>query len=400
VTAKPKGRFLVAHPLAQHSHQLSAALSTRKMLGHFFTGLYQFPEQVRLMPDSIRARFQRRFHTEIAHEAVQSFWLGEIAYRMVAGALPRPLSTPILDFYYQSFDWWVARNLTKSDFDVLIGYETSSLRSFESARKFSALCVLDAASVHYAEQRRAYPRFPNGSFWRALDDRKQREIALSDHILALSSYAKDSYVSAGINPTRISVVPLGIDPIKFPYVDRDFEHGKLRILYVGAISEPKGVDLLVAICKELSSKGIELELTLAGSIGFGVERSLLNEPFIRFVGYLSHNDLFVEMANSHIGVFPSRFDGFGQVVLEAMSTGLPVIASSHVGAKDFIQHGESGWIFESGNKSELAELLAGCSQLRHTFKYVGLRAADAVKNQTWEKYREDVVQVLSKLRAT
>ena len=268
--------------------------------------------------------------------------------------------------YYRGFDRAVSRWILERRPHMVIGYEGACLATFGACRKAGIICVLDAASVHFRTQRSAWPEYPQGEPWERIDRRKSDEIELADHILTLSEFARDSYVSAGVPATKVSVAALGIDPGRFAFRPRARHDGAFRFLYAGSLSRIKGVDLLLRAFDDRAMQAAEL--VLIGERGDGLTAMAALPRSVRLAGYLPLRELVHEYHRADVAVFPSRFDGFGQVVLEAMATGLPVIASDHVGAKDLVSP-QYGWIFPSQDVGALrqcmmAALAAGSSLTR------------------------------------
>jgi glycosyltransferase involved in cell wall biosynthesis len=310
---------------------------------------------------------------------------------------PAPYRVRYLYEHFRKFDRLVAQRIPESPSAVVIGYENSCEETFRAARKSGKLCVLDAASVHFDTQRKAWPEFPAGAFWDDVNARKAREIGLADHILTLSSFARESYVSAGIPANKVSVVGLGFDPDAFRFIRRDVRNVPFRFLFVGSLSPAKGVGDLIRAFQGLELPDAELVLVGGGGevpSGFGrIEKN------VRFTGYLGRDRLIEEYAAAHVLVFPSRFDGFGQVVVEAMSTGLPVIVSNHVGAGDLVRHGENGWIVRSGDVEDLQARMHVAWRDRLNLAHVGEQASRDVSGYTWAAYRRRVFYCLQALVA-
>jgi glycosyltransferase involved in cell wall biosynthesis len=83
------------------------------------------------------------------------------------------------------------------------------------------------------------------------------------------------------------------------------------------------------------------------------------------------------------------------VVLQAMACGLPVIISDKVGASEIINHGVDGFVFESGNLSELTGYLSILHQSPKIRKKMGMEALKKARNEfTWEQYCERYIKIL------
>ena len=147
--------------------------------------------------------------------------------------------------------------------------------------------------------------------------------------------------------------------------------GEKQILCVGSLIERKGVDLLLEAVKGIREDFI---LALAGS---GPEENHLRklarelgiEDRVKFLGFLSREELKKEYAKSVVFVLPTRQDCFALVILEAMCAGLPVVCSRYAdGAYDLVEDGKNGYIVDPYDK----EQLCGCIRaLLHDEKLAG-----------------------------
>lgn len=137
----------------------------------------------------------------------------------------------------------------------------------------------------------------------------------------------------------------------------------VRILFCGQMIERKGVDLLLAAFSRLVEDGQRVELTLVGREAELPQMLAAVPPAVRehihFAGFQAPDDLPRYFAAADIFVLPSRYDGWGVVVNQALGAGLPVICSDAVGAaEDLVLPGENGYLFASGDADELHKVLA------------------------------------------
>ncbi|MDB5051888.1 MAG: hypothetical protein JWO30_4959 [Fibrobacteres bacterium] len=115
------------------------------------------------------------------------------------------------------------------------------------------------------------------------------------------------------------------------------------LLYVGRLSEEKGVFELPAIFRSARSAIPDVEMLVAGT-GPAEARLRREFPEARYLGWISHEDLPGLYSSADILLLPSRFDTFGCVILEAFNCGLPVIAYDTKGPRDLIENGKSGFL--------------------------------------------------------
>lgn len=145
-------------------------------------------------------------------------------------------------------------------------------------------------------------------------------------------------------------------PVQHAPVKRDHK----EILYVGQLIARKRVDLLLQAFSQLAVPSARLTI-----IGQGQEAQSLQQltkelgvaERVRFSPGLPNAETVAAMAAADVLVLPSRFDGWGAVVNEALMVGTPVICSNRCGASDVIEHGHNGFVFEAGNARALRDCL-------------------------------------------
>ena len=160
----------------------------------------------------------------------------------------------------------------------------------------------------------------------------------------------------------------------------------VNILFSGQFIERKGVDVLINAFARIAHRAPALELHLLGT-GPALDGLCRLIPAdlskrIHFLGFKQPAALPGIFAAADIFVLPSRHDGWGVVVNEALGTGLPIIVSNRVGARDLVEHGGNGLITRAGDVDELADallLLGQSPEMRLSFAI-----ASAVRATQWE----------------
>ena len=330
----------VIHPQVQHSHQAAWALAEAGLLERYYTSCFFEPARLRFLPPFLRREFGKRYHPGIPLSRVATFPCPDIAWKL-AGALAGPALHERL-YYYSvwRFDAHMARRVARSPARIVTGFENSCRDIFRAAGKAGKICVLDAASVHYLAQKEVYTPPYSAAFRDKINTRKEEEIRLADRILTLSGYAKETYVRAGIPEHKITVIPPGVDGRRFAMEKKKRTRNSFKYLFVGNIKPAKGVDILLNAFNRIEAPG--KKLTIIGAMGDAAHLLGNRQNNIAVKGYVPHEKLPEEYNDADIFILPSRLDGFGLVVTEAMSTATPVIVSSHVGAKDLVNDGVSG----------------------------------------------------------
>jgi L-malate glycosyltransferase len=197
----------------------------------------------------------------------------------------------------------------------------------------------------------------------AHDNRPKRfSISDADAVVAVSHAVAD-----GVGAASAQVI--------YPGVEVDAPHGsRLRVPFVigtaGRLVELKGYGCLIEAMRPLMAEVSELQLEIAGD---GPERAALERQAadlgladrVRFLGWKP--DIRSVMRNWDLYVQPSIEEGFGLAVLEAMATGLPVVATAVGGLMELVEHESTGWLVPPGDTQALERTLLnamrGCEWL-------------------------------------
>lgn len=193
-----------------------------------------------------------------------------------------------------------------------------------------------------------------------------------DIVLAPSAATARSL--SGWLPKPIRILGRGVDPRRFHPARQTVPRaaGPARALYVGRVAIEKGLDSLVPLFRRHK----EISLTVVGDGPWlGRMRQLL--PDARYTGTLHGDELSFEYANAGFFVFPSTTDTFGNVVLEAMSSGLPVVVTSLGGPAEIVRHGLDGFITGSSAEFESSVVRLACDgALRERMGHAARAAAE------------------------
>ncbi len=221
-------------------------------------------------------------------------------------------------------------------------------------------------------------------------------------IIALTEDQIEQYTERGGDESRITVIPNAIDLEKYVSCEEPAtaKSGK-RLLFVGRIEKYKGIQDVVGMMPALLASEPDVRLTIVGGdSGFRHELEGLSERLgvrdtIVFTGEVSRDDLLKEYREADIFVLPSRMEGFGIVLLEAMASGLPCVAYSIPSVRTLIEHGKTGLLAE--NEEEFFEnilcLLENAdvrSRLRESgMEYVKRYSVGNMVDLTWQVYGGD-----------
>lgn len=126
---------------------------------------------------------------------------------------------------------------------------------------------------------------------------------------------------------------------------------KVVLLYVGRLSWEKNLHLLVNAYQKMDHEHCHLVIVGDGPAYTELQRDLEQVP-VTFTGYLSGKSLAAAYASADLFAFPSYTETFGQVVLEAMASGLPVIGLRAEGVRDLVTHGQNGLLLDAESLNE------------------------------------------------
>ena len=207
-----------------------------------------------------------------------------------------------------------------------------------------------------------------------------------DVVLSPSTSADDRLGALGIPAERIARWDRGVDLARFSPERRVpglLDRARINVLYAGRLTREKGVDLLADAFLEAHRLRPALQLVLAGG---GPEEAKLRERLGAtgtFLGWLEGDALAAAYASADLFLFCSQTDTYGQVLLEAQASGLPVVAVAAGGPAELVAHGRSGLLC-SPDPSVLGLTLAGLAgspSARRRLSGGGLRAVQA---RSWE----------------
>ena len=244
------------------------------------------------------------------------------------------------------FESWVADNMTSCD--IFHSFSGFGLQSHKVAKKnYGALTIVERGSSHISFQNEILKNEYSlwGIKYKDIDPRiinkEINEYDFCHKIIVQSSFAEKTFIEKGISKSKIITLPLGVNLDLFQKVQKI--DNKFRVLSMGTLSIRKGSIYLLKALKILNNPNIEFMFN--GKISS--ELNHLIRPFldiINNVGTRPFSELYKIYSQASIFILPTIEDGFGNVIVEAMACGIPVIATTNCGAADIITDGVDGFI--------------------------------------------------------
>lgn len=177
-------------------------------------------------------------------------------------------------------------------------------------------------------------------------------------VFAISPLAASQYRSIGIIKEKI--FPFGYfvprsERLCSETLAPDSKKPELRLIFIGTLIERKGVDVLIEAVRSLNRKELVVMLDVYGS-GDSSQFDF-DQSTVRYCGLIPFGESQAVIANYDILVLPSRYDGWGVVVNEALMAGVPVICSNRVGAGAVVEKWQCGAVFTSEDVPDLERKL-------------------------------------------
>lgn len=301
---------------------------------------------------------------------------------------------------YEANDWLMrtmARHCGRPSVTAVHSYEDCSLGQFEAAKRLGKACIYDLPIGYYPAWRELQARLAREyaewlpavglpSSRHVRPEQKLAEMRLADLVLAPSSFVERT-VHEHLPDQRIARAGYGVDLEYWrPPSDRSTAR-PLTFLYAGQISLRKGIPLLLEAWERAAVAEARLELIGTWQLAEGRRTAL--PAGVSISPPCSREELRARYRLADVFVFPSYFEGFGLVLLEAMACGLPAIASDATAGPDVLTE-TSGRVVPRGELEPLVEALRWFGSHRDGVAAMAAAARIEAERWTWEDYRRSV----------
>jgi glycosyltransferase involved in cell wall biosynthesis len=411
--------LLFSHPTGNANVRAAlAALFAAEILKEFHTTIAAYPGNVWewLRRSSLGREFERRTYDE----RLQPFTLQHpcrellrmLATRLKISRLTRHETGLFsIDAIYRSLDRKAATRMDSNPemFNGVYAYEDGALESFRIARKLGIRCYYDlpiafsetAQRLLHEEAARLpawEPTLGGGTRDSAFKlRRKVEELELAQTVICPSLFVADSVPKKYRTDKTVIVAPFGSPPTGPAKVFSPSAGKKLRVLFVGSMSQRKGLGDLMAAMRCL--KRSDVELVIMGSLQAPLEFYRREFPDFTYEPGRPHSQVLELMRRSDVFCLPSIVEGRALVMQEAMSQGLPLIITANTGGEDLIEEGATGFLAPIRQPDYIAEKIAWFADHRTLLPDMSRAAQTKAAGLTWEKYGQTIVNaVLSKTK--
>ena len=395
-------KVVVFHVGARDHYLIAEYFSKRKLLHIFITDYWIKPKSwISKMFPSVTSR---RFNPRIEKEFITSYNLFYFLFSLLTKKLFAKNKFKLWIIHDSYFAKWASRKVSdgvKNNGNYLIwGYTNASLEVLNAYKDRRNVVTLhnqiDPGIEYYRIQEKLSIEHPFCET-RVIEssseflNRVSTEWRLADIILVNSTYSKQSLLKHGVPGNKIVVVPL---PFSNNYnvkpQPRMISTSKLKVGFVGNINLIKGFDLFFKSAFILNS---EMDFVAVGNVLMADDYISEAKKYITFKGHLSKLEMVELYQDLDVLVFPTYSDGFGMVQLEAMSFGVPVIASSNCG--DVVVDGISGYIIEH-DASAIVTRLRALDANRDLLQKFSIAAFERCLDFSYDNFQLRLVAELAK----
>jgi glycosyltransferase involved in cell wall biosynthesis len=419
IKVNKKGKVVVAHPGRQHSFRLAIALKKGNILDKYITTIYD-KESSNLM--KITKWFLGKDDLKRANGRKSSFLEDSevIQYSTLAGLLllllyridkKGMISNKFQQFVSNRFGIKVAKYAIKHNVDAVIMYDRTASKCFDLLKKEAPniIRIMDVSIANRIytrefiesnltnkeinEYRRELPSLWNGKF---LAD-CYNEISKSDYFLVASNFVKDSLKFSGINESQIKIVPYGVDINKFKCSNSKSAYDEINFVFVGQISNRKGLRFLLKVFKNFEKKNVHLTLVGKYNENSEIYHSYKNCSNITFVGLVTQDKVAEIYSNSDAFILPSLSEGMALVGLEALGSGLPLICTENTGINDLIKDEYNGFVIPAANGDAIANKIQWFIDNKDRIPEMRKNARRTAEQFTWEHYEKNILLSINDL---
>lgn len=348
------------------------------------------------------ARFVRRSFPPLEPAPVIQGRLGEMR-RLALRAIGRGDER----LSYEANDWLMrvmSREAKRPRVTAVHSYEDCALWQFRTARQLGKACIYDMPIGFYGAwqetEKLLFDQFPD---WAPSDDRvtsqyvrpdqKSEEMELADLVLVPSSFVRKT-IEIKYRAKQIELAAYGVDTDFWRPVERkDSASRHMKFIYAGQISLRKGIPLLLEAWRSADIPDATLQLVGLWKLSNAKRTNL--PPNVVLIEPRSPTELRRLYQESDVFVFPSYFEGFGLVLLEAMACGLPAIATNATAGPDVLS-ADCGIVVPMADWEALAAALMRMAGDRDRLEEMRAAARARALTHSWDRYRGQVARATAR----
>lgn len=395
---KPTNLFVVSHPSGNtFVRALVEELDGQALLGFFHTTI-----GVGRRANPFLHALARRRSYEVDDKLISRKWFPELVRLLPFGASSQEKKRRSADQSCLSLDRKVAERLHLFPCEVLHAYEDSAASSFLRAKQLGIHRSYELPIAHWATSRRLlaeeaerFPRWePTLESTREPEEklaRKEEELALANCITCPSEFVLQSIPPEIREKTPCQIAPFGSP--KIPPNDAQGgnarKEGKLKLLFVGSMSQRKGLADLFEAMKLIDSPHVSLSILGRPSLTMSFYREIF--PHFEYLSPRSNKEVQDVMNGHDVLVLPSIIEGRALVQQEAMASGLPLIITPNTGGEDLIESEKTGFVVPIRDPGKIAEKIEWFAKEQKMLPDMSRYCRKKAMQYNWSTYANSVI---------
>lgn len=399
-------KVLFIHPTGnKNSRVVLQSLSEQGFLDVYFTGFAVNSASLsrKFIPSSIKKFTRLRSYSNDVYIRTHQSRLAAIFQFIVSKFVHvNWINKFAVEYLFHSVDRRAYKYLknTVNKPNLVIFHSGCGLQTAQLAQKLSIPVIMELPVAHIDFIQTTYHqlslRYPDWISTLPLyaSHEKSIELKYADTIVCPSKFVVDSIPSC-IDQSKISLIRYGYDTRK-PSCERSHivhPKKKLRVLFVGQLTQRKGVADIFTVARGLNPD--LFEFVFIGSHIMKTSFYRKQCPNAIFLSHLSRDEVLAQMNDSDVFLFPTYAEGRALVVLEALSSGLPVITTNNSGFDDINIHNNFGYIVQPGDCSLMSSLLLDIRRNPTILRTFKSNISHRLKSVcSWEDFSRDYLNLI------
>lgn len=288
-------------------------------------------------------------------------------------------------------------------------YEEAALLTFRAARQMGIKCFYQLTMPYWQTSQRLLmeeiQRLPEweqtlggNCDWQRKQSRLTEELALADVIVCPSKFVRSSLPPEVVQNKVVLVSEYGSPEIDESYAEAAGRRAasKLRVLFVGAMSQRNGLADLFAALHSLNRA--DVELVVLGNPDLPLEFYRRQYAAFIFEKARSPQEVLKLLKTCHVLALPAILEGRAPVLQEAMMCGLPLVITPNSGGGDLIEEGSTGFLIPIRSPEKIAEKIGWCADHRHELENMAGLSRKKATGAGWDSYRNKILEKILPVR--
>ena len=390
-------KVIVAHEGKQHSFRTAEALLQKGYLFKYITTIYDKPFSLtRIVKHILRGDAKKKCASHRTNAIPDDMVLQYCEWK---GLLRLFLSKiPSLYKHFPHYYDWLHDNFGKKVAEYAIKNNVDAVKRIQDVSIANRLFMKENFIKDIKQTGDENIKEEQIELWD--EDNCKRyleEIKDSEYFLIASNVVKRSMMFSGVKENQMFLAPYGVDFNKFEFIQKQPLKSPLKLVYVGQVNYRKGIHHLLKVMERFGDGQVELYLAGGYSESTPIYQDYKDKKNIHFLGFVTRDVLASLYQKSDVFVFPTLGEGYGLVILEALSCGVPCIVSDLAGGDDAIIEGVNGFKFKAGNDDDLYSKIKWFLDNPEQMPKYSINSRKSVEKQTWQSYYDCVIKAVENI---